>query len=73
MEGVPTIEPLTHRENEIVQLISHGNSSKEIGGLLRVSYKTVEVHRYHILRKLKLKNAAVLINYPHHHMPVMYR
>jgi DNA-binding NarL/FixJ family response regulator len=56
-------ELLSGREIEIINLISRGLSSKEIAGELFVSKKTVEVHRYNILKKLNLTNAAALVNF----------
>jgi DNA-binding NarL/FixJ family response regulator len=61
-EGQTDIESLTRRELEIIKLIQQGLSSKIIGEQLDVSQKTIEVHRYHILKKLNLKNTAALIN-----------
>lgn len=57
------VENLTKSELAIITLVKQGLSSKEIGVHLSVSYKTVEVHRYNILKKLKLPNVASLINY----------
>ena len=57
------VNTLSHRELEIVSFIQKGLSSKEIADLLFVSVKTIEVHRYNILRKLNLKNAAALVNF----------
>lgn len=57
------INSLSGRELEIIAHIKKGDSSKEIAEALSISVKTVEVHRYNILRKLKLKNTAALINY----------
>jgi DNA-binding NarL/FixJ family response regulator len=57
----PDISLLTDREMEIIKLVSRGLSSKEIAATLQISLKTVEVHRHHILKKLKLKNSAALI------------
>lgn len=54
---------LSRREIDIIQLIKEGNSSKEIAVRLDISLKTVEVHRYNILKKLKLKNTAALVNF----------
>lgn len=61
------VNSLSHREIEIVSLIQKGLSSKEIADLLFVSVKTVEVHRYNVLRKLNLKNAAALVNFMNKH------
>lgn len=59
----PSINALTERELQIIQLIKEGNSSREIAGQLNISLKTVEVHRHNVLKKLKLKNSASLVNY----------
>jgi DNA-binding NarL/FixJ family response regulator len=61
--GHPDMNMLSKREIEVVQLIKEGLSSKEIARSLDISLKTVEVHRYNILRKLKLKNTASLVNF----------
>ena len=54
---------LSRRELEIVHLIKEGMSSKEIAVRLEISLKTVEVHRYNILKKVNLKNTAALVNF----------
>ncbi len=54
---------LSGRELDIIQLIKEGLSSREIALRLDISLKTVEVHRYNILKKLNLKNTASLVNY----------
>ncbi|MBC7947081.1 MAG: response regulator transcription factor [Chitinophagaceae bacterium] len=54
---------LSRREIDIIQHIKQGMSSKEIALQLDISLKTVEVHRYNILKKLKLKNTAALVNF----------
>jgi two-component system invasion response regulator UvrY len=58
---------LSSREMEIIDLVKQGLSSKEIAAQKFISVKTVEVHRYNILRKLKLRNSAGLVNYLHQH------
>ena len=57
------LNSLSQREIEIISYIKKGNSSKEIADTLNISVKTVEVHRYNILKKLNLKNAAALVNF----------
>ena len=57
------INALSERELQIVKLIKEGFSSKEISVQLNISLKTVEVHRHNILKKLKLKNSASLVNF----------
>jgi DNA-binding NarL/FixJ family response regulator len=62
-ESSPDINILTEREMQIINLIKEGFSSKEIANDLTISLKTVEVHRHNILKKLKLKNSASLVNF----------
>jgi len=62
-KNVPNVNALTEREIQIINLIKEGQSSKEIAGSLNISLKTVEVHRHNILKKLKLKNSASLVNF----------
>lgn len=59
---------LTKRETEIILLLKQGYSSIEIANQVNLSSKTVEVHRYNILKKLNLKNTAALINYVNNHV-----
>jgi DNA-binding NarL/FixJ family response regulator len=59
----PDMNSLSKREIEVVSQIRQGFSSKEIAQRLEISLKTVEVHRYNILKKLKLKNTAALVNF----------
>lgn len=60
---LPGIKDLSLREIEIIKLIKEGLSSKEIAAALHISVRTTEVHRHNILKKLKLKNTASLINF----------
>jgi DNA-binding NarL/FixJ family response regulator len=54
---------VTSRENEIIQLLSEGKSSKEVAVLLDISVKTVETHRANIMRKLELHTVSELVRY----------
>lgn len=62
-ENLPGLNQLSEREIEVINLIRDGLSSKEIAARLNIAIKTVEVHRHNILKKLKVKNTASLINY----------
>ena len=54
---------LSKREIDIISYIRKGLSSREIAETICISVKTVEVHRYNILKKLNMKNVAALVNY----------
>jgi two-component system invasion response regulator UvrY len=54
---------LSEREIEIIGLLKKGYSSKEIAEPLNISVKTVDVHRYNILKKLNLRNTAAMVDY----------
>lgn len=62
-KDTPNVNALTEREIQIINQIKEGFSSKEIATHLNISLKTVEVHRHNILKKLKLKNSASLVNF----------
>lgn len=57
------LHALSTRELDIINYLKKGLSSKEVAENIGVAVKTVEVHRYNILKKLKLPNVAALINY----------
>ena len=54
---------LSKREKQILKMIARGNTSKEIGGELFISWKTVEKHRRNIMKKLNIHNIAGLTRY----------
>ncbi len=58
---------LTKREIEILRLISHALSNKEIAKELYISDQTVSVHRKNIMRKLGVSNTAGLIKIAYDH------
>ena len=54
---------LSQREREVLQLLAEGKTTKQVGRLLNISPKTVEVHRLRIMEKLELDNIAHLTKY----------
>ena len=56
-------DSLTARELEVLQLIVHGKSNKEIATVLNLSANTVAVHRSNIMRTLAIHNTAELVVY----------
>lgn len=54
---------LTPREREVVKLIAEGKSVKEIAVRLGRSVKTVEAHKFNLMRKLDIHNKAQLVTY----------
>jgi DNA-binding NarL/FixJ family response regulator len=54
---------ITKREQEILNLVAVGKKSSDIAESLNISIRTVESHRYNIMQKLGIKNAAGLVRY----------
>ncbi len=54
---------LSAREREVFRLLVDGRSIKEIADLLYISPKTVESHRYNILKKMEIDSIGELIRY----------
>lgn len=65
-EGAPEDE-LTDREREVLQLLSQGQSNKEIAASLFISENTVKYHTKNILDKLHLRNRAEVVAYAVRH------
>jgi DNA-binding NarL/FixJ family response regulator len=56
-------EVFSHREREVLELLSKGKSSKEIADLLFITERTVETHRKNMIEKGGVKNTVELIAY----------
>jgi DNA-binding NarL/FixJ family response regulator len=52
---------LTKRQRDVVQLFAEGRPMKEIAGILRLSEKTVEFHKHHIMESFDIKTNADLV------------
>lgn len=59
--GSPDV--LTPREQEIIKLLAEGQTLRQIARSFGISAKTVDTHKYHIMRKLGLKSRTELIKY----------
>jgi two-component system response regulator NreC len=60
---LPRFATLTTREKEVLKVLAEGNSVKEIAGSLNLSVKTVEAHKFNLMRKLDIHNKAQLVQY----------
>jgi DNA-binding NarL/FixJ family response regulator len=58
-----TAVELTQRQREVLQLLAEGKSAKEIGGLLEISPRTVETHKYKMMDDLGVKTTAQLVQH----------
>ena len=58
-----SLERLTSREREVLQLVAEGHSNRDIGAALGISPKTADAHRTSLMRKLELHDAQALTRY----------
>ena len=54
-------QSLTARQKEILRLVAQGFTNREIGERLDISVRTVEVHRFNLMRRLRVRNVAQLL------------
>lgn len=54
-------QELTPRQREVVQLLAEGRPMKEVASILNVSEKTVNFHKYHVMKVFDLRNNADLV------------
>lgn len=65
--GQPDHMRLSHRELEIFRLLASGMRGLDIAYELSLSEKTVSTHKTHMLKKLKLRTVAELVQYAIRH------
>jgi DNA-binding NarL/FixJ family response regulator len=58
-----SIERLTSRQREVLQLIAEGNSTKRIAQRLGLGVKTIETHRANLMDRLEIHDVAGLVRY----------
>jgi DNA-binding NarL/FixJ family response regulator len=60
--SVPTRRStLTLREREVMKLLAEGNTVRQAAEALGVSAKTIEAHKFNLMRKLDIHNKAQLV------------
>ena len=62
-ESKSSLERLTLRQREILQMVAEGHSAKEIAGKLDISARTVDAHRSKIMETLDIHDIASLTRY----------
>jgi DNA-binding NarL/FixJ family response regulator len=58
-----SLEMLTPRQREVLQLIAEGHTMAGIGQILGISQKTVETHRMALMDRLDIRDVAGLVRY----------
>jgi two-component system, NarL family, response regulator DegU len=53
---------LTKREREILRMVINGTPNKEIADSLDKSVRTIETHRFNIMKKMGVNNAVDMVN-----------
>ena len=57
------LDSLSHRQREIICHISKGEIAKQVASRLGISRKTVEYHKYKVMRRLGYTSSAELIRF----------
>lgn len=69
VDGGKPVDPvtLTKKERQVLQLVAEGKSTKEIAKALFVTVKTIETHRYRLMKRLGIHSIAQLTKYAIRH------
>ncbi len=62
-EAHSTLERLTPRQREVLQLVAEGHTTQEIARIMNLSTKTVETHRTQLMERLDIHDIAGLVRY----------
>src|SRR3989344_4899852 len=54
---------LTNREREVLVALAQGYPNREIAVHLQVNVKTIDTHRGHVIKKLRLRNNSDITRY----------
>jgi DNA-binding NarL/FixJ family response regulator len=66
-EATGSLESLTPRQREVLQMIAEGHPTKGIAFLMKVSVKTIESHRAALMDRLGIHDLAGLVIYAVRH------
>ena len=58
-----TYDRLSDREREVLKLLAEGLTVKQVASRLNLSVKTVDVHKYNLMRNIDVHDRAELIRY----------
>ena len=62
-EATGSLESLTARQREVLQMIAEGRPTREVAFALKVSVKTIETHRAALMARLGIHDLAGLVIY----------
>lgn len=62
-DGAGVAAAPTPREAEVLRLVAHGHSNKEIAAALELSVKTIETHKANAMTKLGLRSRAAVVRF----------
>jgi DNA-binding NarL/FixJ family response regulator len=54
-------QAITPRQKEILRLVAQGLTNRQIADELKISVRTIEVHRFNLMRRLRVRNVAQLL------------
>jgi len=54
---------LSHRESQVLKLFAEGDTAKKVAALLKLSPKTIDVHKANLMRRINIHNRTELIKY----------
>jgi len=60
-KAIPRRNGLTTRESEVLKLLAEGRTVRSAAGVLGLSMKTVDAHKFNLMRKLGVHNKAELV------------
>ncbi len=55
--------PFSEKERQLLRLLGKGKTSREIAGILNLSFRTIETHRRRMIEKIGCKNIIPVILY----------